>query len=129
MSEEQVLELALARSAWKSMVVVRLMAAGMQLDWSRTPLPAIVNLEAVRTASIFSGVDTHKIFLNDTAPTALERASGNWGPAVRNLCDAQASPAATVASLAAQFEQHLAPAIRQPRTRADYWRAWRMVLH
>jgi hypothetical protein len=128
MSEEQVLELALARSAWKSMVVVQLMAAGTQLDWSRTPLPAIVNLEAVRAASIFSGVDTHKIFLNDTAPTALERASGNWGPAVRSLCDAQASPAATVASLAAQFEQHLAPAIRQPRTRADYWRAWRMVV-
>ena len=53
MSEEQVLELALARSAWKSMVVVQLMSAGTQLDWSRTPLPAIVNLEAVLSASIF----------------------------------------------------------------------------
>jgi len=56
------------------------------------------------------------------------RVSGNRGPAVRSLCDAHASPAATVASLAAQSEQHLAPAIRQPRTRADYWRSWRMVL-
>jgi hypothetical protein len=23
---------------------------------------------------------------------------------------------------------HLAPSIRQPRTRADYWRAWRLVV-
>ena len=84
------LEFALARSAWKSMVAVRLLAPGMQLDWSRTPLPAIVNLEAVRDAHIFSGIDKSRIFLNDTEPTALELASGNWGPAVRSLCYARA---------------------------------------
>jgi len=33
-----------------------------------------------------------------------------------------------VAALAAAFDKHLAPACRQPRTRADYWRAWRLVV-
>ena len=128
LSEQEVLDLALARSAWRSMVAVRLLAPGTRLEWSRTPLPAIVNLEAVRDAGVFSGVDKSRIFLNDTAPTALERANGNWGPAVRGLCDARANPGATVASLSAEFDRHLAPACRQPRTRADYWRAWRLVV-
>ena len=128
LSEQEVLDLALARSAWRSMVAVRLLAPGTRLEWSRTPLPAIVNLEAVRDAGAFSGVDKSRIFLNDTAPTALERANGNWGPAVRGLCDARANPGATVASLSAEFDRHLAPACRQPRTRADYWRAWRLVV-
>ena len=77
-----------------------------------------------------SGVDKSRIFLNDTAPTALERANSNWGLAGRGLCDARANPAATVASLSAdsEFDRHLAPACLQPHTRADYWRAWRSVV-
>jgi hypothetical protein len=35
---------------------------------------------------------------------------------------------ATVASPASEFDRHLAPSIRQPHTRADYWRAWRLVV-
>jgi len=128
MSEQEVLDLSLARSAWKSMVAVRLMASGVSLEWSRTPLPALVNLEAVRNARAFDGVDRDRLLSNNAAPTALERANGHWGPAVRRLCDAHASPAATIASLAADFDRHLAPAVRQPRTRADYWRAWRLVV-
>ena len=128
MSEQEVLDLALARSAWKSLVAVRLMAPGASLEWSRTPLPALVNLETVRDARAFDGLDKERLLGNDAAPTALERANGNWGPAVRRLCDAQATPAATIASLAAEFDRHLAPAVRQPRTRADYWRAWRLVV-
>ena len=128
MSEQEVLELALARSAWKSMVAIRLNEPGARLEWSRTPLPAIVNLETVRDAAIFGGADRSRLFQNDSAPTALERASGHWGPAVRRLCDAQANPAASVASLTAEFERHLEPAIRQPRTRANCWRAWKLVV-
>ena len=128
MSEQEVLDLALARSAWKSLVAVRLMAPGASLEWSRTPLPALVNLETVRDARAFDGSDKERLLGNDAAPTALERANGNWGPAVRRLCDAQATPAATISSLAAEFDRHLAPAVRQPRTRADYWRAWRLVV-
>ena len=89
MSEQEVLDLALARSAWKSMVAIRLLAPGARLEWSRTQLPAIVNLEAVRDAAIFQVADCSRLFLNDAAPTALERANGNWGSAVRGLCDAE----------------------------------------
>jgi hypothetical protein len=34
---------------------------------------------------------------------------------------------ATVASLASEFDRHFVPSIRQARTRADYWKAWRLV--
>ncbi len=33
-----------------------------------------------------------------------------------------------MASLAVEFDRHLAPSIRQPRTKKDYWRAWRLVI-
>jgi len=128
MSEEDVLDLALARSAWKSMVAVRLGAGDAHLRWSKTPLPALENLGELRHATTFGVADRASILLDDSAPTALERADGNWGSAVRRLGGHIASAHATVASLAAAFDEHLAPACRQPRTRADYWRAWRLVV-
>ena len=69
-----------------------------------------------------------RILLDDSAPTALERADGNWGPAVRQLGGPYVGADVSVQALAAAFDQYLAPACRQPRTRADYWRAWRLVV-
>jgi hypothetical protein len=69
------LDLALARSAWKSMVVVRLGAGNTALRWSKTPLPALENLGELRHA--FGAADRDRILLDDSAPTALKRA---WGP-------------------------------------------------
>jgi hypothetical protein len=39
MSEEDIFDLALARSAWRSVVVVRLGAGNARLAWSKTPIP------------------------------------------------------------------------------------------
>ena len=128
LSEEDVLDLALARSAWKSMVAVRLGAGNTPLRWSKTPLPALENLGELRHADAFGAADRDRILLDDSAPTALDRADGNWGPAVRRLVGHNAPARVTVATLAAAFDEHLAPACRQPRTRADYWRAWRLVI-
>jgi len=77
MSEADVLDLALARSAWKSTVAVRLGAGNARLKWSKTPLPALENLGELRQAAAFGAVDRARIFLDDSAPTALERADGN----------------------------------------------------
>ena len=128
MSEVHVLDLALARSAWKSVVAVRLGAGNARLKWSKTPIPALENLSELSHADALSAADRARIFLDDSARTALERADGNWGPAVGRLGVCHVSAHATVASLAAAFDEHLAPACRQPRTRADYWRAWRLVV-
>ena len=128
MTEEQVLDLALARSAWKSTVVVRLGAGAARVSWSRTALPAIENLGELHGAAVFRQVDRDRILLNDSLPTALERADGNWGPAVRRLAGSRLDANTTVARLAAAFDRHLGPACRQPSTRADYWRAWRLVV-
>ena len=62
---------------------------------------------------------------DDSALTALERADGNWGAVGRRL-GAQGGGAVT--SLASEFDLHLAPSIRQPRTGVDYWRAWCLVV-
>ena len=128
MSEQDVLDLALARSAWRSMVTVRLGAGSARLKWSRTPLPALENVSELGHASAFDVPGRSRILLDDSAPTALERADGNWGPAVRRLGAQHAQAHATVSTLAAAFDEHLAPSLLQPRTRADYWRAWRMVV-
>jgi hypothetical protein len=110
------------------MVAVRLGAGNTPLRWSKTPLPALENLGELRHADAFDAADRDRILLDDSAPTALERADGNWGPAVRRLVGHNAPNRVTVATLAAAFDEHLAPACRQPRTRADYWRAWRLVI-
>jgi hypothetical protein len=91
-------------------------------------MQVIENLGALQHSAAFLEVDRDRLLFNDSAPTALEQADGNWGPAVRALGRRSAGDATTVAALAAAFDRHLGPAVRQPRTRADYWRAWRLVV-
>ena len=70
------------------------------------------------------------ILLNDSALTALERADGNRGPEVWRLSGPLGDCNATVASLSAAFDQHLASACRvtadnRARGRNTGWRgAW-----
>jgi hypothetical protein len=128
MSEADVLDLVLARSAWKSTVAVRPCAGNARLEWPKTLLPALENLGELRRAATFGAVDRARILLDDSAPTALEYAYGNWGPTVQRLGSHHASAGVTVPALAAAFDKHLAPSCRQPRTRADYWRARRLVV-
>ena len=110
------------------MVAERLGAGHARLVWSKTPMPALTNLAELGHASAFGGVDRQRILHDDSAPTELERADGNWGAVARRLGASDGGTGATVASLALEFDRHLAPSIRQPRTRADYWRAWRLVV-
>ena len=79
-------------------------------------------------AIAFRVTGRERILLDDSACMALERADGNWGPAVRQLDGPLAGTDVSVRALAAAFEQHLAPACRQPRMQADYWRACRLVV-
>jgi hypothetical protein len=110
------------------MVTVHLGAGQAQLAWPKTPLQALTNLAELWHASAFCGVDRERILHDDSAPTALERADDNWGPVARWLGGLDEGAAATVTTLAANFDRHLAPAIRQPRTQANYWSAWRLVV-
>ena len=103
-------------------------AGNARLEWPKTLLPALENLGELRRAATFGAVDRARILLDDSAPTALEYAYGNWGPTVQRLGSHHASAGATVAALAAAFDKHLAPSCRQPRTRADYCRARRLAV-
>jgi hypothetical protein len=62
MSEEDVLDLARMRSAWKSMVAVRLGTGNTRLRWSKTPLPALENLGELSHADAFGAADRARIF-------------------------------------------------------------------
>jgi hypothetical protein len=70
MSEADVLDLALARFAWNSMVAVCLSAGNARLRWSKSPLPALKNLGELGHADAFGAADRAHIFLDDSAPTA-----------------------------------------------------------
>ena len=120
-------------STWPSPSLTRqgrtpLGAGNTRLVWSRTPLPALENLGDLHQAVAFRSIDRSRVLLNDSAPTDLEWADGNRAPAIRKLSGKLSGPSATTQSLAAAFDQHLAPSCRQPRTRADYWRAWLLVI-
>lgn len=69
--EEEVLDFAVARSAWRAAVMVQFGAGYVRPVWSWTPLPAIMNLESLQHAAAFAGVDRHRLLRNDSAPTAL----------------------------------------------------------
>jgi hypothetical protein len=101
MSEADVLDLALARSAWKSTVAVRPCADNARLKWPKDAAPSPGELCRAATSG---AVDRARILLDDSAPTALERADGSWGPALRRLGSHHASAGATVAALAAAFD-------------------------
>ncbi len=82
-------------------------------------------------ADALGAADRVCIFLDDSAlavPIALERADGNWGPTVRRLGGHYASAHATVPTLAAAFDEHLALACQRQRTWVDYWRGWPLVV-
>ena len=128
LSEQEVFDLAIARSAWKNMVMVQLGAGNTRLVWSWTQLPALENLGDLHHTFAFRSIDRSRVLLNDSAPTDLERADGNWAPAIRKLSGKLSRPTATVKFLATSFDQHLAPWCKQPLTRAYYWRALRLVI-
>jgi hypothetical protein len=76
MSEEDIFDLALSRSAWRCMVVARLGASNVRLAWSKTPLPALTSLSELGHASSFAGVDRERILYDDSAPPS----AGDWTP-------------------------------------------------
>jgi hypothetical protein len=78
MSEQDILDLAIARSAWLSTVEVRLGAGHIRLNWSKQLLPALTDPAELWHASAVGGVDLERILHDDPAPTTLERADGDW---------------------------------------------------
>ena len=120
MSEEDIFDLALARSAWRSIVAVRLGAGHARLAWSKTPMQALTNLAELGHASAFVGVDRQRILHDDSAPTELEWADGNstaGGIRRRHGGDGRV---ACIGVRSAPRAVYLAA--------ADYWRAWRLVV-
>jgi len=72
--------MAVVRSAWRSTVTVRLGAGNVSISWARTPMPVIENLGALQHSAAFLEVDRERLLFNDSTPTALEQADGNWDP-------------------------------------------------
>ena len=115
MTEADVLDLVVVRSACISLVTVRLGAGGVRPSWSKTPLPALTNLGELQHAAAFCVTGRERILLDNSAPTALKRVDGNWGPAVRQLGGPFVGVDVSVQALAAVFDQH--PVVSHARGR------------
>jgi hypothetical protein len=81
MSDDVVLDPALARSVWKSVAAVRLGACNAHLRWSKTPLQAHENLGESESghSDAFGVADRAPSLQDDLLLTGLEHTVGNWG--------------------------------------------------
>jgi len=121
-------ELDSARAAWRAHVRIQLGAAcEAHVRWSRgRSMPVLDNVEVIRHAHAFDGIDLRPVLLNVSAPTAMERGDGNWDTALHGLGGPGLT--ASLAQLTDAFNQHVWPARAQPSTRSKQWASWALVV-
>jgi len=99
-----------------------------QIRWGpRGGIPTLLTVALLATAISEAGVDPTPLLHNDAPQTALERANGDWRPAMAALAGPDPS-VESIAFLAAEFVRHVQPMERGHRTRKSSWAGWRVVL-
>ena len=120
-------EAAAHQQAWRMQVQVRLGAPwGHNLTWSSGTLPALTCLARLVGAPAFAGLPVRALLLDESDPTTLERADGNWEAALQGIANPAAD--ASLDDLAAAFNTHIWPSRTQPRTRERNWAHWTPVV-
>ena len=116
-------------ASMRALIIMALGPAHMaQVRWGpRGGIPTVLTVALFSTAITAAGVDPHQLLHDDSPKTALEKANGNWRPAMAALTS-PAAAADTVASLTAEFLRHVRPMERGDRTRKAAWAGWRVVL-
>ena len=121
-------ELDSVRAAWRAHIRLQLGAACEgHVRWSGgRAMPVLDNVEVIRRAHAYDGMDLRPLLLDVSAPTALERGDGNWDTALHGLGGLGLS--ASLAQLTDAFNQHVWPARAQPETRSKQWGHWCVVV-
>ena len=84
-------------------------------------MPYLLNIRDLAGSPAFRNCNTPELLLNTSAPTALERADGDWHSAVALVRQPTAAP---VPALAAAFTTLVWPSRNTASTRAKNWNMW-----
>ena len=115
------------QAAFRSAVLLRLGAGfGNLAKWSRSNgMPFLTNLPDLVGSPAFAAPNAPEVLLNQSKPTVLEQAGGNWARAAQ----AMALPApASLADLVFAFNTHVWPSRAQASTRSKHWDHWAVVI-
>ena len=100
-------------------------AAAARVAWTDARFPTIRDPAVLRGLVHSLGLSRTRLLSDDSAPTLLERSSGNWEDVMAGL---GAGSGGDVPSMAAAFRAHVAPSAAAPSTRSKDWAGWRAVL-
>ena len=100
-------------------------AAAARVAWTDARFPTIRDPAVLRGLVHSLGLSRTRLLSDDSAPTLLERSSGNWEDVIAGL---GAGSGGDVLSMAAAFHAHVAPSAAAPSTRSKDWAGWRAVL-
>ncbi len=90
-------------------------AAAARVAWTDARFPTILDPSVLRGLVHSLGLSRTRLLSDDSAPTLLERSSGNWEDVMAGLGD---GPGGDVLSMAAAFRTHVAPSAAAPSTRS-----------
>ena len=89
-------------------------------------MPTIANLPVLARSPLCVGIDPNALLKDISMPTALERGDGTWEDVVHALGGPRLN--ASVAELAAAFNEHVMPSGSGPGTRKNNWHYWSCVV-
>ena len=115
------------QTAFRSAVILGLGAGiGNRAKWSKSGgMPFITNFEDLVASPAFATPNASSILCNQSRPTALEAADGNWGQVTGSL----ALPApSSITDLVEAFNTHVWPSRAQSSTRSKHWDNWAVVI-
>ena len=97
------------------------------IAWRQTTAPCLSDINILRNTPLLDQIPSGTTLLlsNDSAPTTLELADGQWKAALNRMCHTHLS---SIPDLAQGFETHVLPAQRASSTRAKNWRYWSTVV-
>jgi hypothetical protein len=120
-------DLVAAHEAWRVLVRVQLGStlAG-RVRFKNGPLPIISNMGVLKRSHLFAGPNQSAVLSDISMATALENGDGNWEAVVQSMGGPRLG--ASVAELAAAFDQHVLPSRAKPGTRKSNWHYWSCVI-
>ena len=97
------------------------------VGWRQTTAPCLEDINVLRNTPLLDSIPsgTKLILSNDSSPTVLEHADGQWRAALNRICHTHLCP---IQELAQGFATHVLPAQRASSTRTKNWRYWSTVV-
>jgi hypothetical protein len=116
----------LSRQALRAAVVQAFPSRATQFQWANTTVPTLTNAADILHQAVTAQCAHSAVALrNDSIPSELDDAEGNWEPVLQNITQ-HVSP--TIDGMSTAFDTHIIPLGSAIATRSKHWRSWRTVL-